>query len=199
MNIKYIRAALLLMVAGGHACAAPENPLGALGNFINNTIANNRFSIADMRGDWRYVSPAVSFQSDNVLQGLGGAAAATALESKLEPHYRRMGFNRTSLTVDEQDNFTLKLGLVALKGKITKTDDDRLEFEFSAFGRVPLGKLTANATKAGDTLNLTFDASRLINILTKVSGTLNNNTLSALTDLLNSYDGVFIGFKLRKQ
>ncbi len=179
-----------------------ENPGGiggAIGSFINNTLANNNFTIEDLNGKWSYISPAVSFQSENVLQNIGGAAAATAIEGELEPHYRRLGFNRTSLEVDSLHNFTLKLGLVQLKGKIEKSDDDRLVFKFNAFGRVNLGSASANATKTGDTLNLTFDASRLINILNKVAGAVNNTTLSALSTMLNSYDGVYIGYKLRKE
>ena len=172
--------------------------LGALGAFINNTIANNNFTIDDLQGTWNYISPAVSFKSDNAFQNIGGAAAATALESQLEPHYRRLGFNRTSLVVDAEHNFTLKLGLVQLKGKIEKDQNDMLVFNFSAFGRVNLGKVAANATKSGNTLNLTFDATRLINLLNKVAGAVNNNTLSALSNLLSSYDGVYMGFKLKK-
>lgn len=170
----------------------------AIGNFINNTIANNKFTIDDLTGDWKYKSPAVSFESGNVLQDIGGSAAATALEGLLDPYYRRLGFNRTTLSVDAEHNFTLKLGLVTLKGKIDKDEDNRLLFSFNAFGRVPLGTLAANATKAGDVVNVTFDAEKLINILNKVSGTLNNATLTTLTNLLNSYDGVFIGFKFNR-
>lgn len=176
-----------------------SNPLGALGDFLNNTLANNRFQIEDLRGTWKYESPAVSFQSDNVLQHIGGAAGATALENQIEPYYNRLGFNRSSLEVDSLDNFTLKLGVLHLKGKVEKTDDDRLQFNFNAFGRIPLGSMTANATKAGNTLNITFDASRFVTILTKVGSALNLRTLNALTAVLNSYDGLYVGFKMKRQ
>lgn len=203
--------AIALLAALTASAASPLDQLGsllggsgsgngtsdAIGNFINNTIANNKFTIDDLVGDWKYKSPAVSFQSGNVLQNIGGAAVATALEDQLEPYYRRLGFNRTTLTVDADHNFIIKLGLVTLKGTIGKTDD-RLVFSFNAFGRVPLGTLAANATKAGDVVNLTFDAEKLINILNKVSGTLNNATLTTLTNLLNTYEGVYIGFKFTK-
>lgn len=175
-----------------------SSALGGLGDFLNNILANDSFDLASLTGTWNYSSPAVTFESSNVLQSIGGAAGATALENQLEPYYRRLGFTRTSLTVDEEQNFTLKLGLVTLKGKIEKDDDNRLVFNFSAFNRISLGSVTANATKSGNTLNLTFDATRLINILNKVAGAVNNTTLSALSSLLSSYDGVFIGFKLAK-
>lgn len=171
--------------------------LGGLSSFVNNVIANNNFDLDDLTGTWSYQGPAVSFESDNVLQNIGGAAGATALESKLEPYYKKLGFNRTSLVVDADHNFTLKLGLASLSGVVEKSDD-RLVFNFNAFGSISLGKVTANATKSGDTLNLTFDASKLLNILNKVAGVVNNSTLSTVSSLLNSYDGVYVGFKLTK-
>lgn len=177
--------------------SSSNSGLGALGDFINNTIANNNFTIEDLEGSWEYEKPAVSFESSNVLQNIGGVAAGTALENQLEPYYRRLGFNRTTLEVDSLHNFTIRLGLVQLRGTVEKDDSDHLVFNFNAFKRIPLGKVTANATKSGDTLNLTFDATKLINILNKVSGALNNTTLTTVTNLLNSYDGVYMGYKLK--
>ncbi len=173
--------------------------LGTIGSFVNNTIANNRFSIDDLNGTWKYTSPAVSFQSNNALKKIGGAGAATALENKIEPYYTRLGFNKTTLTVDADHNFVLKMGVLTLKGTVEKDSDDMLVFAFNAFGKISLGKLKANATKAGSTLNLTFEATKMIEILSKVASVLNNTTLTTLTNLLESYDGVYIGFKLKKQ
>lgn len=173
--------------------------LGAIGSFINNTVANNKFTVDDLVGTWNYTSPAVSFQSENALKKIGGAGAATALEAKLEPYYKQLGFTRTSLVVEEDHSFTMKMGLLVLRGVVEKDENDGLVFSFSAFGKVSLGKVHANATKAGNTLNLTFDATKMIQLLTKVSSVLNNTTLNALTTLLNSYDGVYMGFKLKKE
>ena len=167
--------------------------------FSENVVANDKFSVDDLVGDWSYGSPAVSFQSDNALKKIGGAGAATAVENKLAPYYKTIGLDKTTLTVDAEHNFSMKLGVAQLKGTIEKAEDGSLVFAFNAFGKISLGKVSAHATKAGSTLNLTFDATRLIQILTKVAGVLNNSTLKAVTDLVNSYDGIYIGFKLKKQ
>ncbi|MDE6468924.1 MAG: DUF4923 family protein [Muribaculaceae bacterium] len=173
--------------------------LGALGGFINNIAANSKFSVDDLVGTWDYTSPAVSFKSENALMNIGGAGAATAVESKLEPYYNRLGFNKTTLTVAEDHTFILKLGLIQLKGTVEKdTEDTGLVFNFSAFGKISLGKVSANATKAGNTLNLTFEATKLVQLLTKISSVLNSTALNTLSSLLNSYDDIYIGFKLKK-
>lgn len=172
--------------------------LGALGGFVSNAVANKNFKLEDLNGKWTYTSPAVSFRSENALKNIGGAGAATFVENKLEPYYRQLGFNRTTLTVAEDHTFELALGAVKLKGTIEKDADQQLVFNFSAFGKIKLGKVSANATKAGDTLNLTFDATRFVQLLTKLSSVLKVNTITTLANLLNSYDGIYMGFKLKK-
>lgn len=170
--------------------------LGALGDLLNNVTANSGFSVDDLVGTWNYKSPAVSFESDNALKKIGGAGAATVVENKLAPYYNRLGFNKTTLTVDAEHNFTLKLGVLVLSGIIEK-DGEQLVFNFSAFKKIPLGKVNANATKSGKQLNLTFDATKLVNILTQISSKLNISTLNAISSLLGSYEGIYMGFKLQ--
>ena len=180
----------------GDSTATSQGKLGSIGNALGNLFANDKFEIEDIVGQWSYVSPAVSFQSDNALMTIGGAGAATAIEEKLEPYYKRMGFNKTTLVVNEDHSFTLKMGVLSMKGTIEKGEDNNLVFNFSAFGKVKLGKVASHATKAGSTLNLTFDATRMIEMLEKVSSFLNNSTLSSLSKMLSSYEGIYIGFKL---
>lgn len=175
------------------------NILGALGSTLGNIIATDKFKAEDLVGTWNYKAPAVAFQSENILKKAGGAAAATTIENKLAPYYSKLGLTRTTITVDNDLNFTMKFGVVSLSGKVSKDDKNQLVFAFSAFGKVSLGKMTASATKVGDTLNLTFDATKMIQLLTKVSGVLHNQTLDGITKLLSSYDGIYMGFKLTKQ
>lgn len=173
--------------------------LDALGGIVSNVTANNKFSVDDLVGTWNYTAPAVSFESDNALKKVGGAAAATAVEAKLEPYYTKLGLTATVLEVATDHTFVLKLGKIQLKGSVEKDEENNLVFSFSAFGKISLGKMKAHATKSGSTLNLTFDATKLVQILTKVSSAVNVQTLTTLSQLLSSYEGIYMGFKLRKQ
>ena len=178
--------------------ADPKDILGALGGMVSNAVANNKFSVDDIVGTWNYTSPAVSFASENALKKIGGAAASATVEGKLEPYYKKIGLNKVKFVIAEDHSFTMSFGKVNLKGTIEKSDDGDLTFSFSALGKVPLGKVSAKATKAGDTLNLTFDATRLIQVLTKVASIAKNSALTSVTNLINSYDGIYMGFKLKK-
>ena len=205
---KIILSALAASVAASASAFDPKDLLGNLGKLNGDTTSTTGDSqstggvlgsLGSLIGTWSYSSPAVSFQSENALMKIGGAGAATAVENQLAPYYQRLGFTNTSLTVDADHNFTLKMGLLVLKGTVEKDEEDNgLVFNFNAFGKISLGKVKANATKAGKTLNLTFDATRLIQMLTKISSKLNIKTLSTLSTILNNYDGIYIGYKLKQ-
>lgn len=171
--------------------------LGALGSFIGNMTANKNFTVDDIAGQWSYSSPAVSFKSENALKNVGGAAAATAVENKLAPYYKTLGFTRTTLTIAKDHTFSMKMGIIPLKGTVEKTEDGRLEFAFTGITGRSVGKVDAVATKSGSSLNLTFDATKFIKVLTSVAGKLNISTLNTLASLLNGYDGIYMGFRLK--
>jgi hypothetical protein len=172
--------------------------LGKLGSLVSNATASSNFEVSDLVGSWSYVSPAVSFTSDNVLQSLGGAAASTAIEDKLATYYKAAGLNNITLTVASDQSFTMKLRFGSLKGTITKDSNNQLVFNFMAFGTYSIGSIAAEATKSGSTLNLTFDAKKVIEVAQTVSAVTNNSTLTSAMSLLSSYDGIYIGFKLKK-
>ena len=175
-----------------------SNPLGSLGSVISNLTASSSFELADLQGTWDYQSPAVTFQSDNVIQKAGGAAAASTIEGKMAPYYEKAGITSLQLTVDAENNFTMKLKRGSLKGTVSKDEQGNLEFNFSAFGEIKLGKVSAFATKSGNTLNLTFDVSKLISIVKSVSSVSGISSLNTISSLLSSYDGIYAGFKLNR-
>lgn len=198
------QAQTLKDILGGLAGAAAKNdsagssnPLGQLGSVISGFVASDKFTLDELEGTWKYEAPSVSFESENALKKAGGAAASAAVEKKLEPYYVKLRLNATTLTVDSLHNFDMKLGVARLKGTVEKTDDGQLIFNFKALGKINLGKMSAHAKKAGGTLYLTFDSTRLVQILTLVGGRLNISTLNAITSLLNSYEGVYLGFRLK--
>lgn len=179
---------------------------GSLGNIlegvsstIQNATASNKFTLDELTGTWNYTSPGVQFDSDNSLQRLGGAAAATTIENKLSQYYKKAGVDKLTLTVDENHNFTMKFKHGTLKGTITKSSDDKLEFNFQAFGKINIGKVKCMATKSGSLLNLGFDVKRMISILQKVSAVAKNSSFTQLANLLSKYEGIYAGVKLKKQ
>ena len=61
------------------------------------------------------------------------------------------------------------------------------------------GQFTARWQMVGNSLSLTFDISKLVELLSKIAAVSGKSSLTSLTKVLQSYDGVYAGFRLEKQ
>lgn len=172
--------------------------LSGIQSTIENATAEKSFTIDELKGTWKYSSPGVQFDSQNSLEKLGGAAAGATIENKLAPYYRKAGITSMVLTVDNAHNFTIKIKNITLKGTIAKGTNNKLIFNFQAFGKMNLGKVNCMATKSGNMLNLCFDVRRMVEILNKVSSVVKNSSYASLVNLLSKYDGIYVGAKMRR-
>ncbi|MBD5207394.1 MAG: DUF4923 family protein [Bacteroidales bacterium] len=175
---------------------------GTLGNLIGGVLSTSNLSEKDLQGKWESQGPAVGFKSDNLLKKAGGVAAAAAIESKLEPYYSQFGLNGATLEVDQNNNFVLAIKGIKLKGTIARkegSDNGVFEFKFQAFGKVGLGSVTTYVSKSINSLDVMFDATFLIKIVSVVGKVSGQSSIQALTSLLTSYDGLNVGFKMVSQ
>lgn len=167
-------------------------------NVVDNILKTDKIEVADLEGTWKSAGPAVSFKSENTLEKAGGVAAAATIESKLAPYYNKVGLENCTFTFTKEGavTITLKNGKT-ITGTVTKgTTDGTMVFSFDKLGK--LGKLTAYVSK-GTTLSIMFDASKLVKLVSAVAKVAGTSSLSTVSTLLNSYDGVYAGFKLDKQ
>lgn len=176
------------------------NPLDALGGIVSSLTSTSNFEIADIVGTWEYQSPAISFKSDAALSKIGGVAASAALEDKLVSYYNAAGLNTLVITINSDDTFTMKVRSVSLNGTIAKDGENgALSFQFSAFGKINIGAVSAYAEKSAlNTLTLTFDVSKIISIIEKISEIVKIQSIQTLTSLLGNYDGLYAGARLKK-
>lgn len=184
----------------GKSVGNKDSGSSGLGDVLNvvGALVGGKVEYKDMVGVWSYSSPAISFQSDNVLQKAGGAAASTMLENKIKPYYQRAGLTNLKMEFKSDSTFVATAGKFKAQGKITSLGDGAFVFNFKAFGSVPSGKLNAYAEKSGSNLLLTFDASKLVNLASKIATLSGNSTLKSASSLLNSYEGVNVGFEMKK-
>lgn len=213
---------MLALVFGASSYAAPaattDNPLSgilgglkkggsssgsglgdALGGIVGGLLSNDKISPESLVGTWNYVAPAVCFKSENFLQKAGGAAVAGTVEGKLEPYYNRFGLNNLVLTVDKEMNFTMQAGKIKAGGTVT-IDDTDVYFNFSALGKISIGKIKTYVTMTGGSqMSVMFDVTKLITIAKTIGSVSGSSAISTMTSLLESYDGICAGFKLRKQ
>lgn len=170
-----------------------------LGGVLGGLISTDDVNPASMTGVWKYAGPAVCFKSDNFLQKAGGAAAAGVVEGKLESYYKKFRLDNMVLTINEDLTFTMQSGKLRASGTVEKAEDGDIIFTFQALKSIKIGSMKAYVTMTGkNSMSLMFDVSKLITIVKTVGSVTGSSSISTMTKLLESYDGICAGFKLTK-
>ena len=172
---------------------------GTLGNIIEGVFTSSNIDIADLEGEWTITGPAVSFKSDDFLKNAGGLAAASMIETKIEPYYTKYGLTGAKLVIDTEGNYSLQIkNKYNISGTITRSEgaaQGTFDFNFGLLGK-KVTSLTTYVQKTPKTMDIMFDASKfktIISAIAKISGMRLAKTASSL---LNQYEGLCIGFKL---
>lgn len=205
-TLAKLALAFVCMAAGGFSASAQSledlgNLLGGgtLGNIVEGIFSNSKISVADIAGDYTSTGPAVAFKSDNLLKKAGGMAGAAALESKLDPYYKKYGLDGIRLSIATDGNFTMTVKGMPIKGTLVQQDGDaNFCFNFAAFGKISLGKVDAYIEKSGNSINVMFDASKLKSLISTVANFSGISLAKTLSTLLDSYDGATLGFKMTR-
>lgn len=105
-----------------------------------------------------------------------------------------------TLAVDSAGNFKMTVKKIPLSGEITTGSSDKeFIFNFKAMGKISTGKLNAYISKtATGQIKITFDISRLIDLVETIASVTGNSSAKSISSLLTSYDGLTAGFVLKK-
>lgn len=179
-----------------------ESTVGTIADALGNVLSTDKLDIAQLKGNWKYSAPAVTFASENFLKKAGGAAAASMITEKLAPIYKTAGIDKMTLDIAEDGTFQMKVRGITLKGTISpiEKEDSQANFEFAfQAASFNVGKMNAYVEKnIMGGMKLTFDVSKLITLIETVSKFTGNSTLKTVSSLLSSYDGLCAGFELKK-
>lgn len=166
----------------------------ALGGLLDLVVGSVKLSQADIIGKWSYVEPACAFTSENLLAKAGGSVAAKTVNEKLLPVYKSLHISsgNTQLTFNENGQFTGKIGGFPMSGTYT--------FD-AANGLVKMKSLTtftAHLTRSTHGMNFTFESKKILTLLQTVSALSGNTSLSTIGDISKQFNGVRLGFAMKK-
>lgn len=166
----------------------------ALGGLLDLVVGSVKLSQADIIGTWSYVEPACAFTSENLLAKAGGSVAAKTVNEKLLPVYKSLHISsgNTQLTFRENGQFTGKIGGFPMSGTYT--------FD-AANGLVKMKSLTtftAHLTRSTQGMNFTFESKKILTLLQTVSALSGNTSLSTIGDISKQFNGVRLGFAMKK-
>ena len=165
-----------------------------IGNVVN-AIAGDKTPA--MEGTWTYTGSAIKFESDNLLQSAGGSLAASAAEKQLDEQLGKIGISAGSLsfTFNADSTFQAKLGGKEVKGSYsydTSTQEAELKF-------VRLIGVRAQVERSTEGMNLLFKSDKLLDLITLLSSKSNSTAMQAVSSLAEKYDGMRLGFALKKE
>lgn len=153
---------------------------------INNTI----------KGEWTYSGPSVDVSGKNVLAGLGKPLAKSKLKKKLKEAYKKMGLTKIKPQFAFAPDGTCAIQILGRKVKGTYNyNPDQEKITMKWHGVPVTAKLKRDGKKK---LHLTFDADKLLSLISLVSSFSDSSTVKALGTLIDNYDDVLIGFELKK-
>ncbi len=194
---------LLLLMACSSASAI------SLGDIVNSSTVETvvstitggtTVSSSSLAGTWNYDSSAVKLESDSTLTEAAGSLVTSQIETKLDSIFAKVGITSSlfSFTFGSDNSFSCTCKSKSLSGTYVVDSDSKITLTFSAVGTVNIGSVSAYTSLSTSTLSLLFDADKLLAIVSAVTSSTDNSTLSSIDSLLSNYDGVKVGFDLKK-
>lgn len=172
--------------------------VSALGSVLTNLLGgSSAVTASDLQGTWTYRKADCVFETQNLLLKAGGEMAAAKIESQLESQLGKVGITpgACSFTFNSDGTYVATIGQYNLTGNYTlNTKSNTLTMTYLA----GIGRISPKVVKTGASISLLFEGDKLLSMVQKVGKLSSNSTISSLSSLINSYDGMLVGMQLSK-
>ena len=161
---------------------------------VVNAVTGNQ--TIDMTGTWTYSGSAIEYESDNLLQKAGGAAAAAVAEKKLDEQLAKVGIKdgQVSFTFNADSTFTSTVGKRTMTGTYSYDATDKVVH----LRYFKLLNMNAKVNCTSTNMDLLFNSDKLLKLIAFISSKSSSTTLKTISSLADSYDGMMLGFALKK-
>ena len=186
------------LLGGGTTTGSSSTGSSIINGILNNVIGSATFSQADLCAHtWKYSKPGCAFTSENLLAKAGGEIAANKIEEDLSKYYNKFGFSQsnTYFTFKTDGTFAAKIDGKAWNGTYT-FDDKTHAIQLKGL----LLSASGFATRTTNGISLLFEQKKLLTLVKTLSklNLTGSTTMSAVSSIVDNYDGVRIGFEMTK-
>ncbi len=195
MKKVFVMAALVLACTTGSSSSSSAAG-SIISGILDNVIGSTTFKQADLcASTWKYSSPGCAFTSENLLAKAGGEIASSKIESQLETYYKKAGFSNsnTYFKFNEDGTFESKIDGKSWKGTYT-FDESTHAIQMKGL----LLSISGFATRNTSGISLLFESKKLLTLVQTLTALSGNTTLSTIGNISKNYDGVRVGFDLKK-
>ena len=183
------------------SCGNMSQVLGAMTNgtgvvnAISSVIGLDKVKAQNLIATWRYSGPGCAFTSENLLAKAGGEVAAVQIEQKLLPYYQQVKISEsnTYITFKEDGTFSSKIAGTPFSGNYIF---DEASQKITLKGL--LLSVNCYAKKEANGISILFEAKKLLTVLQTMSAMSGNKDLQTIGDLSKNYDGVRVGFDMKR-
>lgn len=192
--LRCLCMAAVMTAAAGNAGA--QDLKSVLSGVVKNVVGDKTTTASSIIGTWTYVGPECQFESDNLLAKAGGEVAAKEVEEKIQKVYEKVGMDGCQYTFSEDGSYSCTIKGKTSSGTYTFDSDAKTVTMKSKLGI----KTVAYVTVTGDDMSLVFKADKLMSVLKTITSAAAsvNSTASTISSIADSYDGLRLGFELKK-
>lgn len=186
------------LLGGGTTTGSSSTGSSIISGILNNVIGSATFSQADLCAHtWKYSKPGCAFTSENLLAKAGGEIAASKIEEDLSKYYSKFGFSKsnTYFTFKTDGTFAAKIDGKAWSGTYT-FDEKTHAIQLKGL----LLSASGFATRTTNGISLLFEQKKLLTLVKTLSklNLTGSTTMSAVSSIVDNYDGVRVGFEMTK-
>ena len=168
---------------------------GSVADAIISVIGLDKVSAANLIGAWSYNGPGCAFTSKNLLAKAGGEVAAAQIEEKVKPYYDQVGISasNTQITFNQDGTFSSKIAGTNFSGTYT-FDESSQQIKLKGL----LLSINCYTKREINGISILFEAKKLLTVLQTMSALSGNANLQTIGDLSKQYDGVRVGFDMKR-
>ena len=186
------------LLGGGTTTGSSSTDSSIISGILNNVIGSATFSQADLCAHtWKYSKPGCAFTSENLLAKAGGEIAASKIEEDLSKYYSKFGFSKsnTYFTFKTDGTFAAKIDGKSWNGTYT-FDEKTHAIQLKGL----LLSASGFATRTTNGISLLFEQKKLLTLVKTLSklNLTGSTTMSAVSSIVDNYDGVRVGFEMTK-
>ena len=169
-----------------------------LSGAVKQVVGDKATTETSLIGTWAYVGPDCQLKGDDLLKNIGGDAAGVEVEKKMEPIYEKTGLNTIQYTFNEDKTCSYTIKGKKVEG--TYVFDPEAKTITIQAGRLKV-KTIAHVVTLGSNMSFVFDANKIFSVVKTITGAASslNASASTISKLLEEFDGMMIGFELKKQ
>ena len=196
IHLLLVGVACMLLVSCGNmnqVLSAMQN--GSVINAITSVIGLDKVSAQNLIGSWTYSGPGCAFTSENLLAKAGGEVAAAQIEEKIRPYYDQVGISasNTQITFNQDGTFSAKIAGTNFSGTYT-FDEASQQIKLKGM----LLSINCYTKRELNGISILFEAKKLLSVLQTMSALSGNANLQTIGDLSKQYDGVRVGFDMKR-